>query len=196
MAIQLIFGNELICRSPNLQLLAHSFCSADHLSTSWSSAISSSLLISWSAHPFWSADQLIPYDQLTFGYQLIPSDQLIFSYQLIFLISWSSTISSSLLISWSSAISSSLLIRWSSAISSSFWSADLQLSAHPFWSADLCLSFDLHSLGADLCFEIVKRATAGFVYSEAVASHYIRQILQVWKISWHCPLHDIKQKHI
>ena len=33
--------------------------------------------------------------------------------------------------------------------------------------------------GADLCFEIVKRATAGFVYSEAVASHYIRQILQV-----------------
>jgi hypothetical protein len=34
-------------------------------------------------------------------------------------------------------------------------------------------------LGADLCFEIVKRATAGFVYSEAVASHYIRQILQV-----------------
>ena len=34
-------------------------------------------------------------------------------------------------------------------------------------------------LGADLCFEIVKRATAGFVYSEAVSSHYIRQILQV-----------------
>ena len=33
--------------------------------------------------------------------------------------------------------------------------------------------------GADLCFEIVKRATAGFVYSEAVSSHYIRQILQV-----------------
>ena len=33
--------------------------------------------------------------------------------------------------------------------------------------------------GADLCFEIVKRATAGFVYSEAGASHYIRQILQV-----------------
>ena len=33
--------------------------------------------------------------------------------------------------------------------------------------------------GADLCFEIVKRATAGFVYSEAVSSHYLRQILQV-----------------
>ena len=36
--------------------------------------------------------------------------------------------------------------------------------------------------GADLCFEIVKRATAGFVYSEAVASHYIRQILQVLQL--------------
>ncbi len=32
--------------------------------------------------------------------------------------------------------------------------------------------------GADLCFEIEKRATAGFVYSEAVASHYMRQILE------------------
>ncbi|CAH8493350.1 unnamed protein product [Heterobilharzia americana] len=32
--------------------------------------------------------------------------------------------------------------------------------------------------GADLAFEIVKRATAGFVYSEAVASHYLRQILE------------------
>ncbi len=31
--------------------------------------------------------------------------------------------------------------------------------------------------GADLCFEIEKRASAGFVYSEAVASHYMRQIL-------------------
>ncbi len=32
--------------------------------------------------------------------------------------------------------------------------------------------------GADLCFEIEKRACAGFVYSEAVASHYMRQILE------------------
>ena len=32
--------------------------------------------------------------------------------------------------------------------------------------------------GADLCFEIEKRASAGFVYSEAVASHYMRQILE------------------
>lgn len=31
--------------------------------------------------------------------------------------------------------------------------------------------------GADLCFEIEKRASAGFVYSESVASHYMRQIL-------------------
>ncbi|TPP66703.1 Peripheral plasma membrane protein CASK [Fasciola gigantica] len=32
--------------------------------------------------------------------------------------------------------------------------------------------------GSDLAFEIVKRATAGFVYSEAVASHYLRQVLE------------------
>jgi len=27
--------------------------------------------------------------------------------------------------------------------------------------------------GSDICFEIVRRATAGFVYSEAVARYYI-----------------------
>ncbi|CAF1197066.1 unnamed protein product [Didymodactylos carnosus] len=32
--------------------------------------------------------------------------------------------------------------------------------------------------GADLCFEIEKRAIAGFVYSEAVASHYMRQVFE------------------
>jgi calcium/calmodulin-dependent serine protein kinase len=32
--------------------------------------------------------------------------------------------------------------------------------------------------GADLCFEIEKRALAGFIYSESVASHYMRQILE------------------
>jgi calcium/calmodulin-dependent serine protein kinase len=32
--------------------------------------------------------------------------------------------------------------------------------------------------GQDLCFEIVRRAAAGFIYSEAVASHYIRQLVQ------------------
>uniref|UniRef100_A0A8B9KX39 Calcium/calmodulin-dependent serine protein kinase a n=2 Tax=Astyanax mexicanus TaxID=7994 RepID=A0A8B9KX39_ASTMX len=37
---------------------------------------------------------------------------------------------------------------------------------------------DVNMDGADLCFEIVKRADAGFVYSEAVASHYMRQILE------------------
>ncbi|XP_043088139.1 calcium/calmodulin-dependent serine protein kinase b isoform X13 [Puntigrus tetrazona] len=43
----------------------------------------------------------------------------------------------------------------------------------------LYMVFELHSMdGADLCFEIVKRADAGFVYSEAVASHYMRQILE------------------
>uniref|UniRef100_A0AC34QGE1 Peripheral plasma membrane protein CASK n=1 Tax=Panagrolaimus sp. JU765 TaxID=591449 RepID=A0AC34QGE1_9BILA len=32
--------------------------------------------------------------------------------------------------------------------------------------------------GSDICFEIVKRAAAGFVYSEAVASHYTRQLME------------------
>lgn len=31
--------------------------------------------------------------------------------------------------------------------------------------------------GQDLCYEVVKRAAAGFVYSEAVASHYLKQLL-------------------
>ncbi|XP_060077943.1 peripheral plasma membrane protein CASK-like isoform X3 [Ylistrum balloti] len=35
--------------------------------------------------------------------------------------------------------------------------------------------------GADLCFEIVKRASLGFVYSEAVASHYMKQILEAMR---------------
>lgn len=42
--------------------------------------------------------------------------------------------------------------------------------------------------GADLCFEIVKRATAGFVYSEAVASHYMRQMLEALR---YCHNNDI-----
>lgn len=42
--------------------------------------------------------------------------------------------------------------------------------------------------GADLCFEIAKRATAGFVYSEAVASHYLRQILEALR---YCHENDI-----
>uniref|UniRef100_A0AC35UDZ3 Protein kinase domain-containing protein n=1 Tax=Rhabditophanes sp. KR3021 TaxID=114890 RepID=A0AC35UDZ3_9BILA len=35
-----------------------------------------------------------------------------------------------------------------------------------------------HLDGSDICFEIVKRASSGFVYSEAVASHYIKQLLE------------------
>ncbi|EFX82008.1 hypothetical protein DAPPUDRAFT_317092 [Daphnia pulex] len=42
--------------------------------------------------------------------------------------------------------------------------------------------------GADLCIEIVKRATSGFVYSEAVASHYFRQVLEALR---YCHDHDI-----
>lgn len=42
--------------------------------------------------------------------------------------------------------------------------------------------------GADLCYEVVKRATAGFVYSEAVASHYIRQVLDALA---YCHLNNI-----
>ncbi|KAE9554178.1 hypothetical protein FO519_002599 [Halicephalobus sp. NKZ332] len=32
--------------------------------------------------------------------------------------------------------------------------------------------------GSDICFEIVKRAAAGFVFSEAVSSHYLRQLIE------------------
>uniref|UniRef100_A0A1I8IH92 Peripheral plasma membrane protein CASK n=1 Tax=Macrostomum lignano TaxID=282301 RepID=A0A1I8IH92_9PLAT len=42
--------------------------------------------------------------------------------------------------------------------------------------------------GADLCFEIVKRATAGFVFSESVATHYMRQILEAMR---YCHEHNI-----
>lgn len=37
--------------------------------------------------------------------------------------------------------------------------------------------------GADLCFEIVKRADAGFVYSEAVA-RYVLQFHLILKDKW------------
>ncbi|XP_042149901.1 peripheral plasma membrane protein CASK isoform X3 [Ixodes scapularis] len=47
--------------------------------------------------------------------------------------------------------------------------------------------------GADLCFEIVKRATAGFVYSEAVSSHYMRQILEALR---YCHENDIIHRDI
>ncbi|KAG8189351.1 hypothetical protein JTE90_021856 [Oedothorax gibbosus] len=47
--------------------------------------------------------------------------------------------------------------------------------------------------GSDLCFEIVKRAIAGFVYSEAVASHYLRQILEA---VCYCHSNDIIHRDI
>ncbi|XP_022239757.1 peripheral plasma membrane protein CASK-like isoform X2 [Limulus polyphemus] len=47
--------------------------------------------------------------------------------------------------------------------------------------------------GTDLCTEIVKRATAGFVYSEAVTSHYMRQILDAVR---YCHHNDIIHRDI
>ncbi|XP_018332051.1 peripheral plasma membrane protein CASK isoform X2 [Agrilus planipennis] len=42
--------------------------------------------------------------------------------------------------------------------------------------------------GSDLCYEVARRAAAGFVYSEAVASHYMRQILEALR---YCHENDI-----
>ncbi|XP_050534342.1 peripheral plasma membrane protein CASK isoform X7 [Daktulosphaira vitifoliae] len=47
--------------------------------------------------------------------------------------------------------------------------------------------------GSDICFEIVRRATAGFVYSEAVASHYMRQTLEAIR---YCHDNDIIHRDI
>lgn len=47
--------------------------------------------------------------------------------------------------------------------------------------------------GADLCFEVVQRATQGFAYSEAVASHYMRQILEALR---YCHENDIIHRDI
>ncbi|XP_044017407.1 peripheral plasma membrane protein CASK isoform X6 [Aphidius gifuensis] len=47
--------------------------------------------------------------------------------------------------------------------------------------------------GPDLCFEVVRRASAGFVYSEAVASHYMRQILEALR---YCHENDIIHRDI
>uniref|UniRef100_A0A1B6EXF1 Protein kinase domain-containing protein n=1 Tax=Cuerna arida TaxID=1464854 RepID=A0A1B6EXF1_9HEMI len=47
--------------------------------------------------------------------------------------------------------------------------------------------------GSDICFEIVRRAMAGFVYSEAVASHYMRQILEALR---YCHENDIIHRDI
>ena len=47
--------------------------------------------------------------------------------------------------------------------------------------------------GSDLCYEVVRRATAGFVYSEAVISHYLRQVLDALK---YCHDNDIVHRDI
>ncbi|XP_050429430.1 peripheral plasma membrane protein CASK isoform X3 [Adelges cooleyi] len=47
--------------------------------------------------------------------------------------------------------------------------------------------------GSDICFEIVRRATAGFIYSEAVASHYMRQTLDAIR---YCHENDIIHRDI
>ncbi|VEN44330.1 unnamed protein product, partial [Callosobruchus maculatus] len=47
--------------------------------------------------------------------------------------------------------------------------------------------------GSDLCYEIVRRASAGFVYSEAVASHYMRQILEALR---YCHENDIVHRDL
>ncbi|XP_070491286.1 peripheral plasma membrane protein CASK isoform X4 [Chironomus tepperi] len=47
--------------------------------------------------------------------------------------------------------------------------------------------------GSDLCFEIVRRATDGFVYSEAVACHYMRQILEAIR---YCHENDIIHRDV
>ncbi|XP_017776635.1 PREDICTED: peripheral plasma membrane protein CASK-like, partial [Nicrophorus vespilloides] len=47
--------------------------------------------------------------------------------------------------------------------------------------------------GSDLCYEVVRRAVAGFVYSEAVASHYMRQVLEALR---YCHENDIIHRDI
>ncbi|ODN03179.1 Peripheral plasma membrane protein CASK [Orchesella cincta] len=47
--------------------------------------------------------------------------------------------------------------------------------------------------GMDICFEIVSRVSAGFAYSEAVASHYMRQILDAIR---YCHENDIIHRDI
>ncbi|KAH1005753.1 hypothetical protein HUJ04_006678 [Dendroctonus ponderosae] len=47
--------------------------------------------------------------------------------------------------------------------------------------------------GSDLCFEVVIRASQGFAYSEAVASHYMRQILEALR---YCHENDIIHRDI
>ncbi|KAI1724332.1 protein kinase domain-containing protein [Ditylenchus destructor] len=52
--------------------------------------------------------------------------------------------------------------------------------------------------GTDICFEVVKRASSGFIYSEAVASHYTRQMLEAVQYlhSQHVVHRDIRPHNI
>ncbi len=45
----------------------------------------------------------------------------------------------------------------------------------------------------DICYEIVSRVSAGFAYSEAVASHYMKQILEALR---YCHENDIIHRDI
>lgn len=47
--------------------------------------------------------------------------------------------------------------------------------------------------GLDICFEVVRRANAGFVYSEAVICHYMRQILEALR---YCHENDILHRDL
>ncbi|XP_031630042.1 peripheral plasma membrane protein CASK isoform X2 [Contarinia nasturtii] len=47
--------------------------------------------------------------------------------------------------------------------------------------------------GSDICFEVVRRAVAGFIYSEAVACHYMRQILEALR---YCHENDILHRDV
>ncbi|CAO1441355.1 unnamed protein product [Diamesa serratosioi] len=47
--------------------------------------------------------------------------------------------------------------------------------------------------GSDICFEVVRRAVDGFVYSEAVACHYMRQILEALR---YCHENDIIHRDV
>lgn len=59
------------------------------------------------------------------------------------------------------------------------------------WFFFLTLHFSME--GSDLFMEVVSRASAGFVYSETVASHYMRQILSAIR---YCHQKDVVHRDI